>query len=424
MNQLHVLVAVSGGIAAYKACALISSLSKKGYDVKVVMSDHAREFVSEINFAALSHNPVYTSEFNTPGDPIPHISLAKWADVLIVAPATANTIAKAVYGIGDNLMTSTFLACTCPKILCPAMNVHMYENPVTQANIARARELGWQIVEPEAGLLACQEEGKGRLPETEVMIEAIEKALNVKKPDQNIASLPLMQSEDLLLDELMDQDHPLAGKHVLVNAGPTCEPFDPVRFVTNHSSGKQGYAIAADARDWGAQVILVSGPVSLPEPEGIKTIHVTTACEMEKAIMDNEAWADFIIMAAAVADYRPKTVADQKMKKSDESMVVEFVKNPDILKQLGLGKRKDQVLCGFAMETQNLDQNARAKLEAKNCDLLIANNLTTSGAGFQSDTNVVSLLKKDSVEHLPKMSKEQLGFVILAQMVQLQKGAE
>lgn len=447
MMRKHILVAVTGGIAAYKACDLVSKLSRE-YDVKVMMTENAEEFVNPVTFAALSHSEVYDSEFHG-SDPIPHINLAKWADLLIIAPATANIIAKAVCGIADNLMTSTFLACTCPKILCPAMNEHMLENPVTQHNIELARQYGWVILEPETGHLACMDSGKGRLPETSVMINKIKEVLgeSVPAPETEVFEAPenqenpvnIKKSEqpekpdhpkedtnidetEVLYDDALKEIKPLRGLHVLISAGPTQESLDPVRFLSNHSSGKQGYAIAKDAVSWGAEVVLVSGPTALEAPKDVKLISVVSAIDMEKAMNEYASWADFIIMAAAVADYRPVSMADQKIKKSDANLTVEFVKNPDILSELGKKKKSGQVLCGFAMETENLDANARQKLESKNCDLLVANNLTTKGAGFQGDTNVVSLLKPDSIEHLPLQSKEELGYTILADMLEIRKG--
>ena len=396
MSNAHILIAVSGGIAAYKAADVVSALMKRGYEVKVMMTEHATEFITPLALKALCHNDVYTAEFDPANpDPIAHIGLAGWADVLCVAPATANVIAKAVHGLADDLVTSTFLACTCPKILCPAMNTHMLENPVTQANLQKAAELGWRIVEPDSGRLACQTSGKGRLPDKEVIIDAIENALadNPDVPYQDILPQnPYEAASASLLQETLEQDEEeglLQGLKVVVSAGPTQEALDPVRFLSNHSSGKQGYAIARAARD------------------------------LEQVMLEESADADFIIMAAAVGDYRPETVAENKIKKSGDTLQLTLVRNPDILKELGQRKKDDQILCGFAMETENLDQNARAKLESKNCDLLIANNLSTPGAGFQSDTNIVSLLLPDSTTHLPVLSKEELGRSILKKMLEL-----
>lgn len=433
MSNAHVLIAVSGGIAAYKAADVVSALMKRGYEVRVMMTAHAAEFITPLALKALCHNDVYTAEFDPANpDPIAHIGLAAWADVLCVVPATANVIAKAVHGLADDLVTSTFLACTCPKILCPAMNTHMLENPVTQDNLKKAAAYGWRIVEPDSGLLACQTSGKGRLPDKEVIIEAIENAL-ADNPDvpyeaifpQNPYEAAPSSINQIAYEQNLKEDSteekPLQGLKVAVSAGPTLEALDPVRFITNHSSGRQGYAIAKAAKEMGAQVTLISGPVNLAAPEGVKTISITSARDLEKAMLEEAEEADFIIMAAAVGDYRPKTVSENKIKKSDEQFTLELVRNPDILKELGQRKKDGQILCGFAMETENLDRNARAKLESKNCDLLIANNLSTPGAGFQGDTNIVSLLRPEGTEHLPLLSKEELGRSILEKMLELYK---
>lgn len=408
MKPKHVLVGIAGGIAAYKACSLVSALTKQGCEVRVVMTDHAARFVSPLTLAALCGHEVYTDEFDrkTPEAMIPHIHLAGWADALIIAPCTANVLAKAVCGIADDLLTSIIPAAVCPKLLAPAMNVHMYENIVTQQNLRKAKEQGWILIEPAEGHLACGTSGKGRLPENEVLVKAVNDALAGAKAEESNAQAGL-----------------LAGKTVLVSAGPTIEHLDPVRYLTNHSSGKQGYAIAKAARDMGAKVILVSGPVRPFEISGIERIEVESALQMQQAMERYVPHADFVIMAAAVADYRPAVVHEQKKKKGAPSEMIEFVRNPDILAGLGKNKKPGQILCGFAMETENLDANAKAKLESKNCDLLIANNLTTTGAGFQSDTNVVSLLLPDEIRHLEQMSKEDLGRLILKTMLSLQKGA-
>lgn len=401
MKNKHILVGVTGSIAAFKACTLVSALTKKGYDVRVILTHHAAAFITPLSLSAVSHNDVYIDEFDGTNEAmIPHIALAKWADLFIVAPADANVLAKAACGIADDLLTSCILASTCPMAAAPAMNVHMYENIATQTNLNTLKERGWKIIEPESGLLACADTGKGRLAEPEHIVDFIEKIL--KEQEENSLSL--------------------AGKIVLVSAGPTQEALDPVRFLSNHSSGKQGFAIAAAAAKAGAKVLLAAGPVSLPTPEGVERIDYVSARDLEKIMIENAPKADFIIMAAAVADYRFETTADQKIKKSGDSMTLTLVRNPDILAGLGKTKRDDQILCGFAMETENLDENARAKLIAKNCDLLIANNLRTEGAGFQGDTNIVTLLKPEGSEHLPLMSKEDLGRVILNTMLEMQKG--
>lgn len=397
MSKKRIVVGVSGGIAAYKACDLVSKLSKKDYEVKVILTKHAEKFVSKLTFEALCHNYVETDLFDESNeDPIAHITLAKWADLMIIVPATANIIAKVTHGISDDLLSTTFLACNKHKMICPAMNTQMYENPITQKNIQACKDLGYQILDPVVGHLACNDTGKGKMIEPADIVEAI--------------------------DNYFNTSNKLSGKTVLISAGPTQEAMDPVRFISNHSSGKQGYAIAKAAKAMGANVILVSGPVQLEKIEGIQTIDVTSALDMFEAIKQSADKADYIIMAAAVSDYRPENIAEHKIKKSDDTIEMTFVKNPDILAYLGQCKTKKQIICGFAMETQDLDKNAKEKLEKKNCDMLIANNLFVSGAGFQTDTNIVSLLTKDSIEHLPKLSKEELGQKILETMMKIEEG--
>lgn len=397
MSKKRIVVGVSGGIAAYKACDLVSKLSKKDYEVKVILTKHAEKFVSKLTFEALCHNYVETDLFDESNeDPIAHITLAKWADLMIIVPATANIIAKVTHGISDDLLSTTFLACNKHKMICPAMNTQMYENPITQKNIQACKDLGYQILDPVVGHLACNDTGRGKMIEPADIVEAI--------------------------DNYFNTSNKLSGKTVLISAGPTQEAMDPVRFISNHSSGKQGYAIAKAAKAMGANVILVSGPVQLEKIEEIQTIDVTSALDMFEAIKQNADKADYIIMAAAVSDYRPENIAEHKIKKSDDTIEMTFVKNPDILAYLGQHKTKKQIICGFAMETQDLDKNAKEKLEKKNCDMLIANNLFVSGAGFQTDTNIVSLLTKDSIEHLPKLSKEELGQKILETMMKIEEG--
>lgn len=397
MSKKRIVVGVSGGIAAYKACDLVSKLSKKDYEVKVILTKHAEKFVSKLTFEALCHNYAETDLFDESNeDPIAHITLAKWADLMIIVPATANIIAKITHGISDDLLSTTFLACNKHKMICPAMNTQMYENPITQKNIQACKDLGYQILDPVVGHLACNDTGRGKMIEPADIVEAI--------------------------DNYFNTSNKLSGKTVLISAGPTQEAMDPVRFISNHSSGKQGYAIAKAAKAMGANVILVSGPVQLEKIEGIQTIDVTSALDMFEAIKQNADKADYIIMAAAVSDYRPENIAEHKIKKSDDTIEMTFVKNPDILAYLGQHKTKKQIICGFAMETQDLDKNAKEKLEKKNCDMLIANNLFVSGAGFQTDTNIVSLLTKDSIEHLPKLSKEELGQKILETMMKIEEG--
>lgn len=394
MTKKHLVIGVSGGIAAYKACDLVSKLGKKNYEIRVILTENAEKFVPKLTFEALSKHPCEQDLF-TSEDPIAHISLATWADAMILVPATANILAKVVHGLADDMLTTTFLAATCPKMICPAMNVHMYENEVTQANLQKARQLGYHVLEPVEGHLACDANGKGKLPDVADIVEAI--------------------------DRLFENNGLLKGKHVLISAGPTQEPLDPVRFISNHSSGKQGYAIAQAALKMGAEVTIVSGPVSIDPVEDAHIIPVRSARDMYEAIKENLEQADYIIMSAAVADYRPAEVADHKIKKDKGGLAVTFVRNPDILAYIGQHKREDQIVCGFAMETQDLEKNAKEKLVKKNCDMLIANNLFTEGAGFKTDTNVVSVLTKETIQRWPKLSKYELGLRILETMSDIEK---
>lgn len=396
MPKKHILVAVCGGVAAYKACDLVSKLSKLDFEIKVMMTENACQFVSPLIFRSLSKNDVETNLFDEYNkDPIAHISLAHWADLLVVVPATANVIAKVVHGLADDLLTSTFLACTCPKLICPAMNTHMYENQTTKNNLHLAKQLGYQVLEPVVGHLACDDTGKGKLPAVDDIVQAIQ------------ASFIKRES--------------LKGKKVLITAGPTQEALDPVRYITNHSSGKQGYAIAKAAFEMGAEVTIVSGPTNQIAQEGIKVLSVTSAIEMFEAVKAEYESADYIIMAAAVSDYRPEVVHDHKIKKEGEDLTIHFVKNPDILAYVGQHKIH-QIICGFAMETKDLDENAKNKLIQKNCDMLIGNNLFTKGAGFKTDTNIVSFVTQDTIQHWPKLSKEELGYKILEAMKEIEKG--
>ncbi len=386
MEPKHILIVVTGGIAAYKACDLTSRLSKTGHEIRVVMTEHATKFVTPLTFESLCHRPVLTSLFEDhPEDPIAHVNLAKWADVVCVVPATANIIGKIAHGIADDLASTVCLAAFRKRILCPAMNVHMYENEAVQDNLRVLRNRGWEILEPVSGLLACQDEGKGKLPPVETIAETVLSSLH---------------------------DKPLAGKRVVVTAGPTQEALDPVRFISNHSPGKQGYAIARAARNLGAETVLITGPVSLAAPSGMEVVPVVSAREMFEAVKARQD-ADMFVLAAAVSDFRPKDVSDQKIKKRDASLVTELEPNPDILAWLGEHKRPGQKLVGFAMETQNLEENARHKLEAKHCDLLVANDLFVPGAGFGTDTNVVLFITPEKTRRLEKTTKEDLGYRIL-----------
>lgn len=390
MEPKNILLAVTGGIAAYKACDLTSQLTKTGHNVQVIMTDHAAKFVAPLTFEALTDRPVLTELFEKhPADPIAHISLAKWADVLCVVPATANIIAKIACGLGDDLVSTVCLAAYKKKILCPAMNCHMYENPVVQENLEKLKGHGWIVVEPAVGLLACKDAGKGKLADVQTIKETILQALYPK---------------------------PLSSKKVVITAGPTQEALDPVRFLSNHSTGKQGYAIARAARSLGAETVLVSGPVHLPVPAGVSCVNVTSAQDMFEAVKAHSD-ADIFVLAAAVGDFRPEVCASQKIKKKDAETVIRLVQNPDILAWLGEHKKPGQKLVGFAMETENLEANARHKLESKNCDLLVANNLFVPGAGFGTDTNVVLLITPEGTVSLPALSKEELGFRLLEEVM-------
>ncbi len=385
-----VLLGITGGIAAYKSAYVASGLKKKGYDVHVVMTENATEFISPLTFETLTNNRCTVDMFDRDFEyDVKHISLAKAADVVLIAPATANTIAKLAHGIADNMLTTTVLACTCPKIIAPAMNTAMYENPATQDNLDILRDYGFEVIEPAEGLLACGDEGKGKMPEPDALIACVEHAIGHEKD--------------------------LAGKKLLVTAGPTQEAIDPVRYITNHSSGKMGYAIARMAARRGAEVTLVSGRTALPKEPFVETVNVLSAEDMFEAVTSRADEMDIIIKAAAVADYRPAEVAEEKIKKSDaeSGRSIELEPTQDILAWLGRHRRDGQFLCGFAMETENLFANASAKLEKKNVDMICANSLRKEGAGFAGDTNILTLITKDSVDELPIMSKEEAADVIL-----------
>ena len=419
----HILLGITGSIAAFKACHLASDWSKQGHEVRVVMTAAAQEFVTPLTFSSLTHTPTRTSMFtaglgssdvaDVPTRPlqIGHIADAKWADILVIAPASADIIAKIACGIADDQLTSTVLAyAEGPKILCPAMNVHMYANAVTQRNIATCKELGWTVVEPESGMLACGDAGKGRMEEPAGIEEAVDGLLLANRPDEDL---------------------PLKGLNVLVTAGPTQEPLDPVRFLTNHSTGKMGYALAETARDLGAHVTLVSGPVALEKPYGVDTVAVTTAQDMFDAVRSRFDNADITVMAAAVGDFRPVEQARDKIKKNGRSSIeLELTSNPDILAWAGEHKRPDQTLCGFAMETRDLEANAAKKLNGKHCDMLVANNLRTPGAGFAADTNVVTVLTpgetadKPNIERWSKMGKDALAKRILVKLAAMRADGE
>lgn len=388
MESKCILVGVSGGIAAYKTCELVSSLKKAGHDVHVLMTANAQKFVGPLTFQTLSGNRVITDLFSLDETPeVHHIALAKKADVFVIAPATANVIAKAAHGLADDMLTATFLAATCPKLVVPAMNTHMLENPATQENIETLRRRGIHVLESDSGYLACGDSGKGRMPEASLITDAV--------------------------CSLMERDRWLTGKKVLVTAGPTREALDPVRFITNHSSGKMGYALARAARDLGADVTLVSGRTNLPAPVGVAFVDVESAADMADAVLSRFEACDAAIFAAAVADYKPADYSDQKIKKKDGDLSLPLARTADILKTCGERKKKGQTLIGFAMETQDLLQNARVKLEKKNADYIVANTLTESGAGFGVDTNHVTILSADAERDLGCLSKDDTARRIL-----------
>lgn len=397
--QKTIVLGVTGGIASFKAAQLASDLIKKDYDVEVILTKNATQFIAPLTFEALiDHNVVVDTFEKVQNRSIHHISIAKKADLFILVPASANVIAKVAHGIADDMLTTTFLACNKQKVICPAMNTQMYENPITQENLQRCRDLGYAILEPAVGHLACGDTGKGKLCDLQDILDYV--------------------------DRFFHRSDLLKGKRVLITAGPTQEALDPVRYLTNHSSGKMGYSLAQAALDMGAEVTLISGPVQLTAPKGVRFYPVTTAKEMFDAVCAHCDTADFIIKAAAVGDYRPLYVSEQKIKKDGERLHVEFVKNPDILAYLGEHKRPHQIICGFAMETQNLLENAQAKLENKHCDMIVANDLHTEGAGFQSDTNIATILDRSSRTPCPKMSKYALGVTILKHMLALRTQGE
>ena len=391
-----VVLCVTGGIAAYKAADLTSKLRHAGAAVRVLMTESATQFISPMTFETLSGNRAVVDTFDRNfAWEVEHISLAKAADVFVIAPATANVIAKAAHGIADDMVTTTLLATRAPVVIAPAMNTGMYDNPVTQQNLQTLRMRGFHIIDPAAGRLACGDTGRGKLPDTPVLIHGIERALT-------------------------PQD--LAGLRVLVTAGPTQEAMAPVRFLSNHSSGKMGYAIAARAAMRGAAVTLVSGPTALDTPAGVQRVDIISARDMYDAVLSRAEKQDMIIKAAAVGDYRPAQAAPEKLKKGDDALTVTLARNPDILAALGQRKRPGQLLCGFAMETQNLIDNAESKLRRKNCDMLVANSLRDEGAGFGTDTNIATLLFAGGRrETEPIMSKEALADVILDRLIALRQ---
>lgn len=389
-----ILLGVSGSIAAYKTASLASALKKLGADVHVLMTQNATNFIHPITFESLTGNRCLVDTFDRNFQfQVEHISIAKRAELVMLAPASANVIGKLAHGIADDMLSTTVMACQCPVFVSPTMNTRMFENPIVRNNMRILEEYGYRLIEPTAGYLACGDTGQGKTPEPEVLLKHILQELAFKKD--------------------------LQGKRILITAGPTREAIDPVRYITNHSSGKMGYALAARACMRGAEVTLVTGPTSLEPWPFVKAVQVTTAREMFEAVTAISSHQDVIIKAAAVADYRPAQVSDQKMKKKEDQLFLELERTDDILQYLGDHKKKGQLLCGFAMETENLICNSRAKLTKKNLDMIAANNLKVEGAGFQTDTNVLTLITQNEEVSLEKMSKEDAAGIILDKLLSL-----
>ena len=391
-----VLLCVSGSIAAYKIAYLASALKKLKADVHVLMTRNATNFINPITFETLTGNKCLVDTFDRNFEfSVEHVSLAKAADVVLVAPASANVIAKLAHGLADDMLTTTVLACTCRKIISPAMNTRMFENPITQDNLKICEHYGMEVISPASGYLACGDTGAGKMPEPEVLLQYILKEVQYEKD--------------------------LKGKKILVTAGPTREAIDPVRYITNHSTGKMGYAIAKTAALRGADVTLVSGPAEVEPPMFVNFVPVVTAKDMFEAVTSRSDEMDAVIKAAAVADYRPKFVNTEKTKKKDGDMAIELERTDDILKWLGEHKKDSQFLCGFSMETEHMLENSRAKLKKKNLDMIVANNLKVAGAGFGTDTNVVTMIREKKETELPIMSKEEVAGAILDEIFEIKR---
>lgn len=394
LKDKFVILGVTGSIAAYKAAALASALKKLRCDVQVIMTKNAQNFIHPVTFETLTGRKCLTDTFDRNFSfEVEHISVAKQADLALIAPASANVIGKLAGGIADDMLTTTLLACTCRKLISPAMNTAMYENPALQNNLNTLRSYGYEIIEPASGHLACGDTGRGKMPEPEVLLSYILKEIACKKD--------------------------LAGKKVLVTAGPTQEAIDPVRVITNHSTGRMGYALARAAMLRGADVTLVSGPVSLAPPPFVTVVPVRSADDMFRAVTAVSDQQDIIIKAAAVADYTPVFVSGEKVKKKDGDMNIPLKRTEDILKYLGEHRREGQFLCGFSMETEHMIENSQKKLFSKHVDMIAANNLKTAGAGFGTDTNVVTLITRDNIEELPIMTKDETAHVILDRILHM-----
>jgi len=389
LKNKTILLGVTGGIAAYKAAALASALVKLHANVEVVMTENATKFITPLTFEQLTGRRAMVDTFDRNfSHQVEHISLAERTDLVIIAPATANVCAKLAHGLADDMLTTTVLACRCPKLIAPAMNTNMYENAITQDNLAYLSRYGWEIIEPASGRLACGAIGKGKMPEPDDLVQHILRHI----------AMP----------------HDLAGKKMLITAGPTQEALDPVRYLTNHSTGKMGYALAKMAMLRGADVTLISGPTNISLPPFIKTINIRSAAEMFQAITNHYNDADMIFMAAAIADYTPASYIDNKIKKKDGELSIPLNRTQDILAWLGQNRRENQVICGFSMETENLLENSRTKLCKKNADMICANNLKVEGAGFGVDTNVISIITRNDLVELPLQSKESAANEILS----------
>lgn len=388
-----VVLAVSGSIAAYKIASLASALGKLHADVQVLMTQNATNFINPITFETLTGNKCLVDTFDRNFQySVEHVALAKRADVVLVAPASANVIGKIANGIADDMLTTTVMACKCKKIISPAMNTQMFENPIVQDNLKKLEHYGYEVIQPAVGLLACKDVGAGKMPEPETLLEYILREVAYEKD--------------------------LKGKKILVTAGPTQEPIDPVRYLTNHSSGKMGYAIAKVCSMRGAEVTLVSGKTAIKPPLFVDVVPVTTAREMYEAVIERSDRQDIVIKAAAVADYRPKTISEQKVKKTDGELSIEMERTDDILKYLGEHKRANQFLCGFSMETEHMLENSRKKLQKKNLDMIVANNVKVEGAGFAGDTNIVTLITRDDETQLPLLSKEETAVEIMNKILE------
>ena len=388
-----VVLGVTGSIAAYKIANLASALVKLHADVNVIMTKNATNFINPITFETLTGNKCLVDTFDRNFQfNVEHVALAKRADIFLVAPASANVIGKIAGGIADDMLTTTIMACKAPKLISPAMNTNMFENPIVQDNLKKLQNFGYEVIQPANGYLACGDTGAGKMPEPETLLAYILRTIACEKD--------------------------MVGKKVLVTAGPTQEPVDPVRFITNHSTGKMGYAIAENCMRRGAEVTLVSGPVQIAPPLCVRLIPVVTAADMASAVKECYQEQDIIIKTAAVADYRPAHPADEKVKKKDDKPVMELERTEDILAYLGAHRKDGQFICGFSMETENMLENSRAKLARKNVDMIVANNLKVAGAGFGTDTNVVTIITKDDCKQLELMSKSEVAASIVSEILQ------